>query len=115
MSYLKAVFVNTHSRVREYLGLHLAPVRGLSSDNNRGVNAQHRDLYALAHAYKKHWAARHVLIEESGNGIALLQQLRHDILRVTKPRYEPSWRAIADTPKVSKITPRPRRIKSHSA
>jgi predicted phage terminase large subunit-like protein len=63
---------------------------------------EYPDLYELAHAHRKRWGARLVLIEESSNGIALVQQLRQDILRATKPRCEAPWRVVAYTPKVSK-------------
>jgi predicted phage terminase large subunit-like protein len=63
---------------------------------------EYPDLYQLAHAHRKRWRARLVLIEDSSNGIALVQQLRQDILRLTKPRCEPPWRVVAYTPKVAK-------------
>ncbi|MEQ1809141.1 MAG: phage terminase large subunit, partial [Terricaulis sp.] len=63
---------------------------------------EYPDLYELAHAHRKRWGARLVLIEDSSNGTALLQQLRRDIIRATRPRTDPSWRAANYTPTVSK-------------
>lgn len=63
---------------------------------------EYPDLYNLAHAHRRRWGARLVLIEDSSNGIALLQHLRRDIIRATKPRTEPSWRAANYSPTVSK-------------
>ncbi|MBY0569442.1 MAG: phage terminase large subunit [Hyphomonadaceae bacterium] len=63
---------------------------------------EYPDLYQLAHAHRKRWHARLVLIEDSSNGIALVQQLRQDILRLTKPRCDPPWRVVAYAPKVAK-------------
>ena len=59
-------------------------------------------LYERAHAHRKRWGARLLLIEESSNGTALLQHLRQDIIRATKPRAEPPWRAAGYTPVVPK-------------
>ncbi len=63
---------------------------------------EYPDLYDLAHAHRKRWVARLVLVEESSNGTALCQQLRRDIVRATRPRSEPSWRVVGYTPKVAK-------------
>lgn len=63
---------------------------------------EYPDLYDLAHAHRKRWGAQRILIEESSNGIALVQDLRRDIRKATKPRCEPPWIVIAYTPLVSK-------------
>lgn len=63
---------------------------------------EYPDLYERAHAHRKLWGARLVLVEESSNGIALRQHLHRDILRATRARTQPPWRVIPYTPKVSK-------------
>lgn len=63
---------------------------------------EYPDLYDRAHAHRKRWGAQRILIEESSNGIALLQDLHRDMRRETRPRTKPSWRPVAYTPQVSK-------------
>lgn len=63
---------------------------------------EYPDLYQLAHAHRRRWRARTVLIEESSNGVALSQQLRQDIVRATRPRCEAPWKVVAYTPTVGK-------------
>lgn len=63
---------------------------------------EYPDLYERAHAHRKHWRARVLLIEETSNGLALSQHLRQDMARATKPRCAPPWRVIAYTPRVGK-------------
>ncbi len=63
---------------------------------------EYPDLYDLAHAHRKRWGAKRVLIEQSSSGTPLYQDLRRDLIKATNPRFEPPWMVIGYTPLVSK-------------